>query len=32
VLNLIADIMLLAVDPTLARRGRGMQRLLGRAS
>jgi peptide/nickel transport system permease protein len=32
VLNLVADIMLLAVDPTLARRGRGMQRLLGRAS
>jgi peptide/nickel transport system permease protein len=32
VLNLVADIVLLAIDPTVARRGRGMQRLLGRAS
>jgi peptide/nickel transport system permease protein len=32
VLNLVADIMLLAVDPTLARRGRGMQKLLGRSA
>ena len=32
VLNLLADILLLAIDPTVARRGRGLQRLLGRAS
>ena len=32
VLNLLADIVLLAIDPTVARRGRGVQRLLGRAS
>jgi peptide/nickel transport system permease protein len=30
-LNLIADLVLLAIDPTVARRGRGIQRLLGRA-
>jgi ABC-type dipeptide/oligopeptide/nickel transport system permease component len=32
VLNLVADIVLLAIDPTVARRGRGVQRLLGRAA
>jgi peptide/nickel transport system permease protein len=32
VLNLVADIVLLAIDPTVARRGRGMQGLLGRAA
>jgi peptide/nickel transport system permease protein len=28
VLNLVADIVLLAIDPTVARRGRGMQKSL----
>jgi peptide/nickel transport system permease protein len=32
VLNLVADLVLLAVDPTVVRRGRNGQRLLGRAS
>jgi peptide/nickel transport system permease protein len=32
VLNLVADIVLLAIDPTVARRGRGMQKLLGRSA
>jgi peptide/nickel transport system permease protein len=32
VLNLAADIVLLALDPTVARRGRRVQRLLGRAA
>jgi len=32
VLNLVADVLLLAIDPTVARQGRGKQRLLGRAS
>jgi peptide/nickel transport system permease protein len=31
VLNLIADLVLLAIDPTVARKGRGVQKLLGRA-
>jgi peptide/nickel transport system permease protein len=31
-LNLVADIVLLAIDPKVGRRGRGVQRLLGRAS
>jgi len=33
VLNLIADLVLLAIDPTVARRsGRGVFRLVGRAA
>jgi peptide/nickel transport system permease protein len=31
VLNLVADIVLLAIDPTVARRGRGVQKFLGGA-
>jgi peptide/nickel transport system permease protein len=31
-LNLVADIVLLAIDPTVARQGAGMKRLLGRSS
>jgi peptide/nickel transport system permease protein len=31
-LNLVADLVLLALDPTVARRGRGTPRLLGRAA
>jgi peptide/nickel transport system permease protein len=32
VLNLVADIVLLAIDPTVVRKGRSVQRLLGRAA
>ncbi|NUR77111.1 MAG: ABC transporter permease [Thermoleophilia bacterium] len=32
VLNLVADLVLIAIDPTVTRRGRGRQRLLGRAA
>jgi len=31
-LDLVVDIVLLAIDPTVSRRGRGVQRLLGRAA
>jgi peptide/nickel transport system permease protein len=32
VLNLVADLILLAIDPTVARKGRGIPRLLGRGA
>jgi peptide/nickel transport system permease protein len=31
-LNFVADLVLIALDPTVARRGRGVQRVLGRAA
>jgi len=31
-LNFVDDLVLIALDPTVARRGRGVQRVLGRAA